>query len=213
MTREEILVVAKPILFNTEMVRAILDGRKKVTRRLIKPPSFVYGDENNPKTLQVLRTAPKGSWLYRQIGKMPCLDNQYRIGNYLYVRETWCNANVPGVEPDYYYYADAKICEDYDPTEWKWSPSIHMPKEAARIFLRVKDVRAERLKDISVVGLQQEGIDCSSFLGKHPTLKARDLFVKFSEIWDSKISQKDLDKYGWDANPWVWVIQFERVEV
>ncbi len=81
-----------PILFNTEMVRAILreENPKTTTRRVIKPPYVVQGDENDKKTLVAVRTAPKGSYLYRQMGEMPYPDSPYKIGNILYVRETWC---------------------------------------------------------------------------------------------------------------------------
>lgn len=245
MTREEILTIAKPILFNTDMVWAILDGKKTETRRLIKPPYFVDGNEDDPRTLQVLRTAPKGSQLYREIGEMPYPRDPYRIGGYLYVRETWCNVNKPGIKPDYYYFADTRICEDYDSSEWTWRPSIHMPKEAARIFLRVTDVRVERLQDITIDDVLREGVsgvepppicikgarEPESFRSWNKDKQddwikstatatyigwcdyADKLFYQMESLWNSTIKAEDLSKYGWSANPWVWVIEFERVEV
>ena len=201
MTREEILQIAKPILFNTEMVRAILEDRKTATRRLIKPPYFVDGDENNPGSLLVMRTAPKGSKIYRQIGKMSYPDKPYKIGDYLYVRETWCNVNKPECEPDYYYFSDTRICEDYDSTEWTWRPSIHMPKEAARIFLKVTDVRFERLQDMDTPN--KEHFVAEGAKDKHD----------FIRIWYETMKLDEREKYGWYADPWVWVIEFERVEV
>ena len=89
----------------------------------------------------------------------------------------------------------------------KWHPSIHMPKEAARIFLRVTDVRVERLKDIG--DCTKEGIAP----GTHATAHMNDYDERcdFAALWNSTIPKKDLDKYGWEANPWVWVIEFERV--
>lgn len=213
MTREEILPIAKPILFNTDMVKAVLDGKKTATRRKAE---FLKGEIPNWTGY-----AKDGLMLYNGTNE-PCIRKpRYRIGDYLYVRETWCNVNKPGIEPDYYYFADTRICEDYMPSEWTWRPSIHMPKQAARIFLRVTDVRVERLRDITDQDAMREGFDgipcscrgishCTDCMGsgwiEPPT-------VGFMYTWDSTISKKDHDKYCWYSNPWVWVIQFERVEV
>lgn len=166
----------RPILFNTDMVRAILAGQKTATRRVAK---------NTP----------------------PC-----RLGDILYVRETWCNVNKKGLEPDFYYYADTFTCEDYDATEWKWRPSIHMPKEAARIWLKVADVRVERLQDMKLDDFLSEGVEIRPEAFNDPENaygQAKDAFIR---IWDSTVKKADLDIYGWDANPWVWVIEFERCE-
>lgn len=134
----------KPILFNTEMVRAILDGRKTCTRRIVRPPYFVDGDENDKRSLITLRTATKNSSLYRQIGQMPYPDAPYRMCDILYVRETWCKN--PNYDEYYFKTRESGIA----PYGLKWHPSIHMPKEAARIWLRVMDVRVERLQDITI---------------------------------------------------------------
>lgn len=197
-----------PILFNTEMVRAILRklSPKTTTRRCIKgyiPKDAMWGYTMfTPKGYISCRGTFSGEY-GEKFFKLPC-----QKGDILYVRETWCNANKECVEPDYYYYADIIICEDYDETEWKWRPSIHMPKEAARIWLRVTDVRVERLQDISGGELIKEGIDRSLLYGGC----VRDAFDKFREIWDSTIKKQDIDLYGWYANPFVWVIEFERCE-
>ena len=127
-------------------------------------------------------------------------------GDILYVRETWGTYNRNWWEADYFMYradypkkastymhSDGIVCDLP-----KWRPSIHMPKEAARIFLRVTDVRVERLKEISASQAMDEG------------------FTDWNDLvrgWNNTIPKKDLDKYGWDASPWVWVIEFERVEV
>lgn len=123
---------------------------------------------------------------------------RYQTGDILYVRETW--DNLP-VNPDgtycgynkYYYRADG----DMRPEGWKgsWKPSIHMLKEAARIFLKVTDVRVELLQEIDDKGVLEEGLEIGE---------------PFDELWDSTC-KKNLQVYGWDANPWVWVIEFERV--
>lgn len=198
----------KPILFNTEMVRAILDGRKTCTRRIVRPPYFVDGDENDKRSLITLRTATKNSSLYRQIGQMPYPDAPYRMCDILYVRETWKKA-----PNGYYYYESWKRNDIADVTKWK--PSIHMPKEAARIWLKVTDVRVERLKDITEDGAKAEGaIDNRGFIhspeNEYDRIHtARDHFIK---IWNSTIKKSDIDRYGWNASPWVWVIEFERCE-
>lgn len=83
-----------------------------------------------------------------------------------------------------------------------WKPSIHMPKEAARIWLKVTDVRAERLQDIGIEGCEKEGVWCGN---------NGDIFA-FMKLWDSTIKKPDIDCYGWNANPWVWVIGFGRCE-
>ena len=122
-------------------------------------------------------------------------------GNILYVRETWKKA-----PNGYYYYEDWQRNDIADVTKWK--PSIHMPKEAARIWLKVTDVRVERSQEITIDGIRNEGI---SSMAVH----AGDMEIALKEwknLWNSTIKKTDLDSYGWDANPWVWVIEFERCE-
>lgn len=134
----------------------------------------------------------------------------YRPGDILYVRETWAAwSRTYGAVPVLYYKADGDA-----PDGIKWRPSIHMPREAARIFLRVTDVRVERLQDITEEQARAEGaIDNRHFLhspdNEYETLhSARE---HFAGIWDSTIKPADHDLYGWDANPWVWVIEFEQI--
>lgn len=194
----------KPILFNnTEMVRAILDGRKTCTRRIVRPPYFVDGDENDKRSLITLRTATKNSSLYRQIGQMPYPDAPYRMCDILYVRETWKKA-----PNGYYYYEDWQRNDIADVTKWK--PSIHMPKEAARIWLKVTDVRVERLQEMTGQDVLKEGLNSHV----HPQASYFDGNQRemFEKLWNSTIKKSDLDRYGWDASPWVWVIEFERCE-
>lgn len=180
----------KPILFNTEMVRAILDGRKTQTRRLVKniPLQEPY--------FEVVDGTPyacdgDGEW-------HPAVEfSPIQKGDVLYVRETW--AKVPGVPP-YIYKAT------FGAGEKKWRPSIHMPKEAARLFLRVTWVRCERLQDMIPE-------DCANDGGFEPeAIKAVGIAPLFGTLWDSTLRKDVLAKYGWAANPWVWVIEFERCE-
>ena len=189
----------KPILFNTEMVRAILEGRKGATRRSVKgyiPDDAVWGyTAFTPKGYISCRgTFADG---YKGIFfKLPC-----ESGDILYVRETWKKA-----PNGYYYYEDWQKDDIADVTKWK--PSIHMPKEAARIWLKVTDVRVERLQDITSEQISREGVEV-----EYPhVLNGEEKRYAFSTLWNSTIKKSDLDRYGWNANPWEWVIEFERCE-
>ena len=218
----------KPILFNTEMVRAILDGRKTCTRRICKdaneyvvPDMDFYNAEK--RTYAVHNFADLEHTEQLSIAERIC---PICPGDILYVRETWerfecrnCEGDERGICPKepqknvldkhscgcYMYRATDEISGDA-----KWHPSIHMPKEAARIWLRVTDVRVERLQDITIDEIRKEGLE--------PRFDVKDKFSdgiargRFLELWNSTIKKSDLDRYGWDANPWVWVIEFERCE-
>ena len=202
----------RPILFNTEMVRAILDGRKKQTRRIIKlAPRFgghPVGESGNPDN-------PLGFMYPCVIKRPPC-----NPGDILWVRETW-STHYDGYHPDlvYCYKADGlDLKAECLPGENnRWYPSIHMPKEAARIFLRVKDVRVERLQKCGsgwCIDIENEGVKTP----QDPILYVNDdkfhdaLRTEMEKLWNSTIKKADLPVYGWDANPWVWVIEFERCE-
>lgn len=200
----------KPILFNTKMVRAILDGRKDATRRIVKgfiPDDAVWGyTAFTPKGYISCRGTFADGY-GEKFFKLPC-----ESGDILYVRETWKKA-----PNGYYYYEDWQRNDIADVTKWK--PSIHMPKEAARIWLKVTDVRVERLQDIDEDGAVKEGIpwsecrNCKAPFGCDACAgEGYDEIDAFVELWDSTIKKIDLDFYGWNANPWVWVIEFERCE-
>lgn len=192
----------KPILFNTEMVRAILDGRKTCTRRVVKTRRkdacgfYVTKRQDGSFT---------GVYEYDEDERM--FENQliqYKPGDILYVRETWCGLPINEAghfrgHPIYYYKADG----DLRPEGWRgaWRPSILMPKEAARIWLKVTDVRVERLQDMTDDDAEAEG--CFDYTSTA---------LGFPDVWDSTIKKSDLDRYGWAANPYVWVIEFERCE-
>lgn len=194
----------KPILFNGEMVRAILDGRKTCTRRAIK--HNVDAILNSP--YHVEHPEVEDAWLIKKLCRPP-----YEPGDIMYVRETWGEGYAEGT---YIYKADDKLAKL--PTFEKTSkilyhPSIHMPKEAARIWLKVTDVRVKRLQDITDDGAKAEGANWKN--GKNVGWEEkmrRTAIERFAEIWDSTIKKSDRDRYGWVANPWVWVIEFERCE-
>lgn len=197
----------KPILFNTEMVRAILDGRKTCTRRLVK---FLPG-ENSQWTGYI----KDGLMLYNGRNE-PCIRKApYHPGDILYVRETWGEGYEEGT---YIYRASDKLAglpTFKESSTLIYHPSIHMPKEAARIWLKVTNVRVERLQEITEDGAKAEGaIDNRGFIhspeNEYDCIHtAKEHFIK---IWNSTIKKSDLDRYGWDANPWVWVIEFEMCE-
>jgi len=208
----------KPILFNTEMVRAILDGRKTQTRRLIKAP-VLYEVSEPPDRIEKV-TLPwadyQFTWHGKAIGGFE-LKAPYRPGDVLWVRETWCKWWLPHGEWTYRYKATSPngnmAPTSPDPEdEWlvmPWKPSVHMPREAARLFLRVQEVRIERLHDMRMADIQAEGVVPSTVAGGQWQQWQRD-YMK--PVWDSTIKKADLLHYGWEANPWVWAFLFERVE-
>ena len=201
----------KPILFNTEMVRAILDGRKTVTRRLIK--HNVDAVLNSPYHMEHPEIEDK------QIIIKLCRP-PYQPGDILYVRETWkYYEKAAGYGEEFHieqrlaYKADENRNDVQKYSEWyegTWHPSIHMPKEAARIWLRVKNVRVERLQEISAESALAEGAD--KYIHTNGGLDENMTITSFIGIWNSTIKKSDLDSYGWDASPWVWVIEFEQCE-
>nr|DAI87368.1 MAG TPA: ASCH domain protein [Caudoviricetes sp.] len=196
----------KPILFNTDMVRAILDGRKTCARRAVKQQweecphcKYVHNEYIYDKLAKNVYCARCGYPLE------PERKSPYQIGDILYVRVTFIQAAAH----TFWYKADDN---SWMPEGLHWKPSIHMPKEAARIWLKVTDVRVERLQDITENGIKDEGIrlkqkDCVS---KFDYIS--ELYFLFSRLWNSTIKKSDLDRYGWDANPWVYAIDFTRCE-
>lgn len=209
----------KPILFNTEMVRALLDGRKTCTRRVVKT-------RRKDACGFYVTKRPDGSFTgvyeYDEDGRM--FENQlippYKPGDILYVRETWdylegWKIGDSGIAGQYFYRADG----DHRPVSWRgpWQSSVHMSREAARIWLLVTDVRVERLQDITDEQAKREGIqydECpTGFTWKQET-DMHNCYTTpigaMQALWNSTIKESDLDRYGWEANPWVWVIEFER---
>lgn len=227
----------KPILFNTEMVRAILDGRKSCTRRIVKPEPQGYFEVNeNPV------------YIYDTDWNQGRITPPYQPGDILYVRETFAwqpcwdcgmDAEQGGCENEaerrlhdkkkehgcYMYRAS---CEDNEyPSADTWHPSIHMKKDIARIWLKVTDVRVERLQEMKPVDVIKEGAypDCWDCLNTYEESGSQccygteeqcsqcdGVMMEWEKLWNSTIKKTDLDRYSWDANPWVWVIEFELCE-
>lgn len=211
----------KPILFNTEMVRAILDGRKTVTRRVIKP--HYREDEGGFRVCKNLSTGKrwveKVDWDEGYFDSSRYIKPPYMPGDILYVRETWANLNTEE-NPSYYYKATDEM------PDWaldkRWRPSIRMPKEAARIFLHVIDVYPQPLQEMTENDAIAEGcapVICPTCFGIggrctdcNGTGTIEPALLDFACIWNYTLKKKDLPLYGWEVNPWVWTIKFERVE-
>lgn len=209
-----------PILFNTDMVRAILDERKTVTRRAVRfkysnTEMKMFTNKYGTRLIEIQKDIegethgkyPDGRTWHKIL---PYIEKNppYKKRDILYVRETWCNLNTLSC-PCYYYKASDNL------PEWAlggWKPSIHMPKEATRIWLKVTDVRVERLQDMTLDDFLSEGVVIRPEAFNDPenaNMQARSEFVG---IWNSTIRKPDYDFYGWDANPWTWVTEFERCE-
>ena len=201
----------KPILFNTQMVKAILEDRKTVTRRVIKP---------QPQG-QPYRMGNSSCWpgCFADSKSANVYKPPYQPGDILYIRESWqffpcfdCVKSMCDTTPLTYEDSDS-VTEgcwiyraDYTESDQKrvcWHPSIHMPKQAARIFLRVTDVFPEPLKNIRYFDCLAEGIPYRQM--------ENDIIRDFAELWDSTIKPADRATYGFEANPWVWVNKFERI--
>lgn len=184
----------RPILLNAEMVRAVLAGRKTQTRRML-----------TPRQLNMIDAAASiGECYPLEYGHQHENSQSYyrewcpfgAVGNRLWVRETWARYNIDQDSHDIAYCATTP--DDW-PKEGRWRPSIHMPRWACRITLEITGVRVERLQDISEADARAEGITGSL---------VRDVTAAYSALWQSIYGEKI-----WQANPWVWVIEFKRVEV
>ena len=208
----------KPILFNTEMVKAILDGRKTVTRRL--PSSRIrdkWYEYDEWATDQCAGMAAAGIRCERSYEDDFYRNRQpYEEGEVLYVRETWKQATGgtagPGLYDTYLYKADEPQDTSGLMVEERWHPSIHMPKAAARIFLMVTGVRLEQLQQITEDDAMAEGATGGEYLDEQGnSMGIVYPHEEFASIWDQTIPKDQLHFCGWDANPWVWVIGFERI--
>lgn len=206
-----------PILFDTDMVRATLDGSKTVMRQAIKPqPVYNERDGFNWKGSAYGTDIPPT--VQGAAYNFQCAS-PYQPGDILYVRETWGVYSRYWWEADYFMYrADFSDCDTtyefdgYTCDLPKWRPSVHMPKEAARIWLKVTDVRVERLQEITISEIIKEG--CADlWVNDAGPMKLIDVAGdknEFTDRWNLLLKKKDQPLYGWKANPWVWRIAFER---
>jgi hypothetical protein len=224
----------RPILFNTEMVNAILEGRKTQTRRIVKPqPKVFYGlvKKLNNLYLQCAR-------IFRD--NRPGIKSPYGIiGDRLWVRETWRKITLYDgyTEPFEKHIAYKATCNGEIVNNFKWKPSIFMPRSISRITLEITDVRVERIQDISEKDASAEGCNlewyrdnagcedvwpcpkCQGFqvhgaLGENLGVIEVDCTdcdtskKMFKHLWDSINYHKG---FGWDVNPFVWVIEFKKI--
>lgn len=213
------------------MVRAILDGRKTVTRRVVKKQQCLLLGKCEPSEISKSEFLPYNSMSMEEY-LSATYKSQYRAGDTLYVRETWeflpcieCmnqledETCMEGKTSTIYKDKDAESegCFIYradhpHPERVNWRPSIHMPKEAARIWLKVKGVRVERINAMTLNDFFREGVVIMPEEFNDPDNAYRQAKDDFIDIWDSTVRKPELKRYGWDANPWVWVIEFERCE-
>lgn len=220
----------KPILFNTEMVQAILEGRKVVTRRVVKLPKRVQEQENGLYTLFTEGTVYENFCIEQIVDYI----SPYQVNDVLYVRETvWQKIghylDVDGETKGSYYNEFLYVATDKKPeTGWNYSwvkrPSIHMPKEAARLFLRVTGVTVERLQDITKEQINKEGFPSRKVLeslnfvtltkdGQRIIEKGFDANIyDFLNVWNKTLKKDQRAYYCWEANPYVWVIEFEVID-
>ena len=239
----------RPILFNGEMVRAILDGRKTQTRRVIKPQPWmeyprIIGPEEYHCSIEVngmIEEGPLVYGVYDEDGEWGVKSPYGKPGDQLWVRETFFHADeeyhyehngitmqaVAITAPEVTVYKADN--EYWDPEAlrecgMKWRPSIHMPRWASRIQLLIKDVRVERVQDIGIQDAISEGIaeltkddvvkkyavldkgDYSSIPWSEMALDPR---IAFAGLWQDMNAKRG---FGWDTNPWVWVVEFERIK-
>lgn len=233
MKREELLKKSKPILFNTEMVQAILDGRKKHTRRICKEISTdhtfkLMGTDTKTNRFEAVFEEPKENWFNENSPSHEYCTPQYKKDDVLYVRETWSDypKNYIWYKADFPLHWDADQTEHGDEvhieaSDVKWKPSIHMPKKYARIFLKVTNVRVERLQDIedNTDNFQAEGYPYSYQLKEAKRFYSNDIHGEvdycddcMEEWWINLWNATAPDGYKWEDNPYVFVYEFERVE-
>lgn len=225
----------RPILFSTELVKEILAGRKTMTRRIMNPqPS----EEFAPSKCQIYEPAryDKNGDMYQGSPIFGCYDingedegykSKYgQIGDFLWVREAWADVTDAFDEADEIrnvaFRADNSVWDCYGQMVYleqlgdsgievkKWKPSIHLPKVASRLTLEIKDIKVEKLQDISDEDIKSEGFTtshyyCDERVG-HVCTSARDLFIN---RWDWLNAKRG---FSWESNPFVWVIEFKKLE-
>lgn len=217
LTRTELLKTAKPILFNTDMVRAILNGRKTATRRCVKPRSkdacgFYVTFRESDNAFTGVYDYDENERMFDNPQTQPCYPKDI-----LYIRETFRPlSDHPRSKFEYAADWSRKYFENSRNPKacngGKWIPSIHMPKEAARIFLKVHDVKVQHLHNMTLDDFLKEGVTLRPEAFNDPENayhQAKRIFAE--EIWDKTLRKADREYYSWDANPWVWTIWFERI--
>ena len=220
----------KPILFNTEMVKSTLADIKTQTRRIIKDVAglnYIGTSSTDGKIFDYVSFGHGNIDDVANIRIEKRIKIPYFVGDILYVRETWQNFEEDSddgleVYNNFVYYADHNdVTLDYI----KWRPSIHMPKKAARIFLEVTNVRIERIQDITEEDAKAEGAlvrkwyqpygtkkESSRTLVSSSMFSIKNFKTGFAHIWEQTLRKPYGWKYKFSNNPWVWVIEFKRIE-
>ena len=206
----------KPIIFSTPMVKAILEGRKNQTRRVINWDKVSKFDIDRDGSLYGFEDGDGDLYDAKEFTQSYA---RYKVGDILYVREIWQIyelIDVGGIRSARVKFKDGTIGSRWIPLKhdfrehFKWRPSIHMPRVAARIFLRVTDVRVERIQDITEEDCMAEGIyhfcpaDCPPCGGSDCT----DYIVAYQNLWNKLNANRG---YGWGDNPFCWVYEFEKI--
>lgn len=199
------------MIFNGEMVRAILDGRKTQTRRIVKGTDgavkFCKEWDINGEEIFVVLGEKDHTGMNPVLGTISCPFGA--VGDRIWVRETWAPESIDAEDGSYS--PDYRATANGQPLDGRWTPAIHMPRWASRILLEITDVRVERLNSISQEDAQAEGMELT---GWRPTYSDPDSggeawtpYDNFAQLWESIYGEE-----SWKANPWVWVIEFKRVE-
>lgn len=203
-----------PILFSTPMVQAIKDGRKKMTRRIVKP------QPTKQEAVEIFCKEGPGSVNASDLTQADIeIDELFdkcpygQPGDILWVRETFQFS----LNPNEFVYKSDTDNPIYLDKNWKWKPNIYMPKTVCRIFLKVKSVRVERLQDISEQDAIAEGAP-QGIYREGPNVEKGEFQLEYNNHASYKdgfrfIWQTINGRQSWIDNPWVWVIEFERVEL
>jgi hypothetical protein len=226
-----------PVLFSTPMVQAILDNRKTQTRRVVKMTKDIENPEFGYTAFtQIGSISVRGKHANGEYGESFIKCPYGKVGDILWVRETWANTTNVNSVSDFPYGVPHIVSESFDgkvhsayiyrasTPDWQWldddgwttekshwKPSIHMPKVACRLFLKIKSIRVERLQEISEQDAKAEGaegLNCQYIGAEHHGQGYTSYTEGFKKIW------QDINgRVSWLANPWVWVIEFERIEM
>jgi hypothetical protein len=201
----------KGILFKPEMIRAILDGKKTMTRRIIKMKPL----PTDLKEMMKLGNF-RGSRFYDQVSNTYSNKIPYKIGEVIYVKEKVYEADGILTGPELVYFVDELKEQKWNHEGWRWKSPLFMPEYDARLFLKIHLIRVERLQDISMFDVMAEGVEympCET-AGEDPWFRcyfndqwAHDHKLSYGSLWD-KINGEG----SYDLNPWVWVIVFEKTE-
>jgi len=198
----------RPILFSGPMVRALLDGTKTQTRRVIKrqPWASCSIEEGNDGESPFVYSALNGAGPGHDVdeSRTPCVCPYGQPGDRLWVREAWARAYVTQAAQEWIVYREGDNRTDYG---GPWKPSIHMPRWASRILLEITGVRVERLQDISEADAVAEGWQRRPEVSEDPQVHADAARDWYMDLWE-QINGTD----SWAANPWVWVVEFRRIE-